>query len=425
SGLNQTLRDAYVGFRRLFILSLCKLPAAFLYVSFASDPTEVWGLLFTFGFGFGEVLLGLHAFRDFFVGLTDLSAGDDSQDVLSSPLYVGLTEVKLLTYLFVIAKAVLTVLPELTTLSSDEYGIVTATGIVSFAGYRMLFTAVAVVISLLIGIVWYIRIFRYVRILSKDADFNENLNTRYNQEVLSNKSLLDRSRIFLSLSILSVAAVFSLEFKFDGFNYLPHAVFLTMMLIAILMLRSAYPKEAGKCGKICLVNLVASVAVWIYTFLFIQSFYGTILSDTDEGAAFTVSEVLELRMRRDFGIIYGYLGMVAAAAVEAVLFILLLLFLRKLILPIIRDHTGGTLAPDGHIIGGNPEKNTLPTRRILDAVIIVGAVSSLSGVVHAALLPYLPAYWIADFILRLVYLSLSLYLYSRIRYEMKDRYDLG
>lgn len=426
SRLNQTLKDAYIGFRRLLILSLFKLPAALLYISFATDPTEVWGLIFTFGFGFGEVWLGLRAFRDFFVGLTDLSAGDENQDVLSSPLYVGLTEVKMLTCLFIVTKAVLTALPELATLTSDEYGVVTSTGIVSFAGYRLLFTAIAFVIVLLIGIIWYVRIFRYIRKLSKDVEFNKNFTERYRDEVLSNQTLLNRSRIFLSLSVLSAAAVCSLEFKFDGFNYLPHAVFLTLMLIGFQMLRSCYPKEAGNCLKTGIANLMVSVAVWIYDFLFILSFYGNILTDTDEGAAFSVSQVLELKMRSNFGIIYGYIGTIAAAAVEAALFILLLLLFRKLMLSVIRDHTGGILAADGHIIGGGDlQKNTKPTRKILDAVVAVGAISSLSGVVHAALLPYLPAYWIADFLIRLLYMALSLLLFSRIRYDMKDRYNLS
>ncbi len=424
--LNLTLHDAFADFRNLLILSLCKLPALWVYLSFAGGTGDVWGLLFAFGFGFFEAFFGVRAFRGLFNGLTLLANAREGEEAAHSSVFVRLKEVRLLTYLFIVAKPTLATLPELTNLTSEEYGTVTAAGILSPARFRILFTVAAAVIVLILGIAWFISIADYFRRIRKDSAFLEEIEERYQLEILSNPIRFATNRIFTALILLIVAAVFSLEFKFDGFNDLPHPIFLSIILCALLYLKRIYPIQCKKAARTTLIAIVGTAAAWVYTFVFVYSFYSIYLTDSSEGASFSVSSVLDTLLLRDFGTIYGFWGMIAAAVIDGALFVWVLFSLRELLLTIIDEHTGGTIAPDGHLIGGGSiEKNTRPSKKLLNAVIAVGIVSALCGVLQTALLPYLPAFWMADMGVRICFIVLFILLICRIREDMKDRYDLN
>lgn len=423
--LNLTLRDAFTAFRNLLILNLVKLPALWIYLSFAGGSGDVWGLLFTFGFGFFEAFFAVRAFRDLFDGLTALSNARSGEDVLLSPVFQQQKEVRLLTYLFMIAKPAFAALPELANLSSEEFGTVTANGIESMARYRMLFTVVAAGIVLILGIAWFVSIANYFRRIGTDRAFLDEIDTRYQREILSDPVKTVTSRIFIGLNLLIAAALFSLEFKFDGFNDLPHPIFLAIILFVVLYLRSVYPVQCKKAACGTVAAIIGSTLAWVYTFSFVYSFYSIYLTDSAEGAGFSVSAVLETKLLRDFNIMYGFWGMIAATVLDGALFIWVLFTLRGLLLTIIKDHTGGTIAPDGHLIGGgNLEKNTKPARDLLNAVVAVGAISAVSGVAQTALLPYLPEYWMADMAIRICFVVLFILLIGKIRADMKDRYEL-
>lgn len=426
SRLNLTLRDAFGDFGKLLILTLCKLPALWIYFSFAGGTGDVWGLLFAFGFGAFEAFFAIRAFKGLFDGLAALANAQPGADIPESAVFRRLDEVRLLTYLFSVIKPMLAALPELSNLSSEEFGTVTSDGIQSLSRFRLLFTVAAAAIVLILGIAWFVRIAGYFRRIGADRDFLEMLNRRYESEVQSDPLRLSVARISTALTLLTVGAVFCLEFKFDGFNLLPHPLCLGIFLGAVLWLRRIYPEPCRKASRTLIAAIIGTAVTWAYSFAYIWSFYSLYLTDTSEGADFSVSSVLETLMLRDFNVIYGYYGLIAAALIDGALFLWALLSLRGLLTAIIRDHTGGTVAPDGHLIGGGSmERNIRPTLFLLNAVIIAGAVSGLSGAAQAALLPYLPAYWMIDMAIRLVFIVLLIALTGKIRSEMKDRYDLG
>lgn len=425
SRLNLTLRDAYSDFWRLMIVGLCKLPALWVYSAFAGGSGDVWGLLFSFGFGIFEAFYAIRAFKGLFDGLTLLANDRPDVDIAGSAVFHRLSEVRLLTYLFMAIKPLFAALPELCNLSSEEYGTVTSEGIQSVARFRLLFTVAAAAIVLILGIAWLVRIAGYFRRIGKDRDFLAALDLRYREEILSDPLRQNVSRVGTALILIGAAALFSLEFKFDGFNVLPHPIFLGILLGAVLWIRKIYPARCKKAVRSIGIAIVGSAAAWAYTFAYVWSFYSVYLTDSAEGADFSVSSVLETLLLRDFNMIYGYYGMIAAALIDGALFLWVLLCLRGLLTDIIRDHTGGTFAPNGHLIGGGSiEKNIRPILNLLNVVTLFGGISALSGVVFAALLPYLPAYWMADMGLRILYIVLTLALISKIRWEMKNRYDL-
>jgi hypothetical protein len=422
--LNLSFSESFDAFQKLLILSLVRIPASLLYVMLSSDSDEVWGLIFTFAFGLLDTYYAWKAFTALFSGLRGLS-DSDPENKISTLIGCGYGEVRGLTTIFVVLKSLLALLPELTTLSSSDYGTVTTSGIQSMSSYRYLFTVLACLIGLLIGIYWYIRIFLYFRRLGKNTAFLAYGKERYQLEITEHEDYWAKKRLLRGLSVLAIGSILALEFKFDGFNYLPHPIFIAVIVYALSLFRPDYPKQSKSAEKCGLCYLIVSALCWAYSLWFIRSFYSVILDSSDEGATFSISSILELNLGKRFDILYEFIGYIVAAAIDSLLFILFLLFLRRLLLAIVADHTGGTYSSDGHLIGEKAIRQEQKMfHKLIQAFTGIGILSGLSAIAQAALLPYFAAYWILDFLIRVLWIAIFFVLIRKIQDSLKDRYTI-
>lgn len=422
--LNASMNDAKNNFARLFAVSFLKIPCALIYIGEASSPSESWGLLFTIGFGFLDILYGTRAFTNFFDAIEDL-ANSDERISSDTPSLRKLKEYRALSTVFIWAHAILPVLPELTTLTNSEYGTVTSNGIVSLANYKTLFTVLAAVIGLIIGIYWYISIVRFLRGVKKDKIvFNaicEKIATREHELAPVNevRGILS----FLSLSIIGI--ILTLELKFDGINYLPHTLFALVFFVAALSLSKKY-SHAKKLVLPSALYAGVSALSWGYTLWFIMSFFSEYLNDTAEGLAFSVSDVLGSFLKKSFPMLYKYIGMCVFSAIDALFFVIFLWVLRALFSRIVKDHAGGTYAPDGHLIGRSELEVTQKSLKLnVNAMFALGVLSAISGVAYPITLPYFPEWWMFDALIRLAFIAVSLKLVFALRDCLKDRYDIS
>lgn len=422
--LNASMSDAKTNFQKLFAVSFLKIPCALIYIGEASSPGQSWGLLFAIGFGFLDVLYGTRAFTGFFDAIEDL-ANSDERIASDIPSLRKIKEYRALSSVFIWARAILPALPELTSLTSSEYGTVTSNGIVSLANYKTLFTVFAAVIGLIIGIYWYISMVSFLRGIKKDSTvfgvICEKITSR--EWELAPVNEVRGILSFLSLSIIGI--ILTLELKFDGINYLPHALFALVFLAAALSLSKKYAPAKKMVLPSALYAGVSAVS-WGYTLWFIMSFFGEFLNDKAEGLAFSVSDVLYSYVRKSFPMLYKYIGMCVFSAADALVFIIFLWVLRSLFAQIIKDHAGGTYAPDGHLIGKSELEATQRSLRLnLSVMFALGVLSALSGVAYSVTLPYFPEWWMFDALIRLAFIAVALKLIFAMRDCLKDRYDIS
>ncbi len=424
SFLNMSMAEARKSTVILLIISFCRVPASLLYISMASDTTQQWGLIFAIAFAICEIIYGRRMFDSFFDGIYDFVCSDDNLSP-EMPLFFRHKECNIITSVFIIMKSVLSALPELTTLASTDYGVVTSEGISTVANYHGIFTIFSAIIVLIFGIYWYVRLNIYLKGLQNDDYFINTAKTKCANSENSDSEKREIKIVLLSLFLFCIAFILSFEPIFDNINYLPHFIFAGVFLLSFLILSSKY--EAAKSAIApCITYIVISLASWIYSVYFVLSFFSDFLNDSAEGLSFSVSSVLQVYISKSIDILYKFIGMCVASLIDSVFFIIFLIALRKLMARIIDSFTGGTYAPDGHLIGS---KEVLHTQKSLhnnlNLMFCMGIISAVSSVLRTSLTTVFPTWWLFDTVIRIIFIAVALKLVFDIRYCIKDKYDIN
>ncbi len=162
------------------------------------------------------------------------------------------------TRVFVVANAILALLPEVTAIFGVDYaGGKTA---VDWSRFVDLFRTFAAFFSLILSVVWLVSyLVFWIRIL-RDRALCERLEARYAREILPLTRRLDLRRLQLSFCILILASIFLIDLRVEGMDLLP--VFLLPVLALVgLYLGGTYCRPSrgqGICLLIAAVLLFAS-----------------------------------------------------------------------------------------------------------------------------------------------------------------------
>ena len=237
SRVENAMSDAANRLKQLFILSLCKLPC--LYVYALISPTEqIWILLLSLVFGAAEAFFGVLAFGALFRSLDNLANAERDHGI-----FKNLQTVRVMTLIFVIAKPLFAVLPDLTLLADDRYGTVTGGGIVSLQSYRTVFTVFAFAAILVFGIVWLVTVIRYFKAVSREKGFLEELSVKIESFYREDTKLSFRYYI-TTLTFLFYALIFCLELKIEGYSILPPMISAVLFIITAYLFYRNVRKEA-------------------------------------------------------------------------------------------------------------------------------------------------------------------------------------
>ncbi len=234
----------------------------------------VWSLLFAFVFLVLEWYFMLPAWRSFFEGLSSI-AGHSS----------GTSRMISLTRWFVILKTLLCVLPEATVLTSFEsdtgshytsfdaetgttlftdwftsFGADAGNSVFTFDWYTYvaMFRTIAIVISLVFGVLWWIAYMRWLNRLRTDSELQQRLCEQYDAEILPDVGFLLNRRVNTSFAFFRVAAFFAASLMLSYRECLPDWVAAVLFLVGILMLGTFFP-YIKRCSALAV--LVAAVSV--------------------------------------------------------------------------------------------------------------------------------------------------------------------
>ncbi len=261
------MREASNGFRKLFYVSVVKIPALVIMLTMASQRITI--LLFTTSFAVLELYFLFPAVINFFEGLFYLGQHFNYESAIKADgKHAAPEAIRLVTLIFVSAKAVLSFLPD--TAFLFEYDPLTGKGFaVTSIQYAMLL-AVAFLLSLIMGIVWLSYILPYFRSLSKEAPLplDDSVKQRENR----------RLRLSLPYFLFSLAAVLSVDLVVDDVvllpDYLSAACFLLLALLSFRLRR-------GIGGIALAASGIYTLCTILYT-VYHRSFY-SLYSVSDVG----------------------------------------------------------------------------------------------------------------------------------------------
>lgn len=330
------LADASLEFRRLFWITLSKIPAWLLasLITARSVGEQSILLSMTFAYAVLETVFGIRAFAHLFAGLNHLGTRYDGGECLyvrpprkrllkrrSAPRTRRFDGLFTLSCVFLILKALLCVLPELTLLSDyDSLGYVTPDSAVLYR-YRPLLTGIACLLALVIGLVWLCKMLAYVRHIRRATAFWEGLSALYAKTVLPNTGLfvLRRTRIFAALA--SAAAFTSVDMYLDEINYIPDFISALLFLLAALVVL----REVGAPAKALLLSSCFYLATSLLTYVTMWRFTGE----------YVYSSVHKIERARTLFLHYA-----GANAAEQIAFLACVWALAAVYMQLVHAHTG-------------------------------------------------------------------------------------
>ena len=415
SHINAAMTEAASRFKILLIVSLCKLPCLYVY-SIVTPEEQIWILLLSLAFGITEAVLGFLAFGSLFTSLDGLC--DQTRD---SHVTAKLPTVRLMTSIFVIVKPVMAILPDLTLLIDDRYGVVTAFDR-SLKSFRGLFNVFSFVLTLIFGIIWLVTVLGYFRGIRKDSAFLDEIAEKiaaYEKEDRRGKFRY----LITTLGFLLYAFLFCLELKIEGYSILPPFVNAALFGIATYLLyrfyRGGEKKPLAKTAFISsIVYFVTATVGYILSVRFTDAYYH---EDVGDGFA----NQMQVWLPRNFEASTDILVINIVVALSQIAFAVMAVMLYRLFFDIVETY------------GGNPEsildeRDRTPEMREREAYAdktvkaalhkgkkLFLAVSLLTAI-SSALFPMLEIYFNEFFMIDLVIRTLFVILTSTYIVRLKN-----
>ncbi len=407
--------DASGYFRNFAIVSVLKTVS--FPVLFIISATEVtWLLLLSFVFGCLEIFYGIMSFSSLFEGLyysAERGAG--------VAIFDGYDKIRSFTIFFICFKPLASFLPEITSLSSEDYGTVTDTGIVSFAKFRLPLMIAFFVISLAVGIVWYIFMRKYLKKVLSDDEYTASLCEKYYKFREDSPQLIERRTVLSSVLLFMAAAICSLEIKLDGINYIPHMVGAVFFVLAFARVKKIFDKTA-RAGIILswIYAALASVS-WAFSFFFTKKYI--ISSSSEVGLTLGYGQQISTYLGTNEEITTNFTVMCILYAIETIAFISVLVFAGKTLSKILIRHGGKPI----YELGQSHDmrvilRSTAVERMWTGITVVLGIVSAILGVCQLVFVATEVNLWVPDLVLRICWVIVFVHTCDKIKESVKEKY---
>lgn len=209
------MREASDGFRKLFYLSLVKLPAFVVMLTLATQRVTI--TLFSLSFAVLELVFLLPTVKNLFEGLFYLGERFNCPAALRTDgKRSGSNTVCTVTYAFLIAKIALSTLPDFCFLF--EYDPLTGEGFTVSSTQYLFVASGAFLLVLVCGILWLSYILPYLRGLANDEGI-KNLETPLRSDIRKREN----QRLYLSLPffLFGATTALSLDIVIDRVAIVP------------------------------------------------------------------------------------------------------------------------------------------------------------------------------------------------------------
>jgi len=438
-------------FKWCLVTSLVKIPFYMMALSMMSDD-QFMTLLFLFVGGLFDAYFAYNAFNSFFDGLSSSTPSNASDPNYKCAVFNNFEKIRKFTLVFVILKPVLYIAPELTKIDNNEFGEVTTNGIATLYRFYNIFVALSAFIALVVGIVWYVKIRKYLKGVLADSFYINSLEEKYKREFSDNNEKSQSFYLLRVFTFLTVAFVFLLKFQLDGINFIPPFLFPLFVCICSLYMKDTDKEILKKIKLLSLVNVGVSLIYWIYNIVFVKSFM--IVDNTDYGMTLSYAEQLDMMINSDFDTLYGFIGLCVISFISSVLEIILVKLLFDRLLYIAKTHSfthfdekHDVLSTPSDIFENEQNNSNLKlfkaSRAFCYIVVAFEFISTALTTLYPELVSKLirsipdypqffrylrsiltnvmPSLWTIDFVLRIIFVVLISVLITRMRDAYKTR----
>lgn len=235
---------------------------AVMLFSIIANFDSTMKLTFVFALAVLDIFFTLPALTSFFDGLS-YSQFRESDRAESQKL----ANAQKMTAVFIIARAVGAVVPELTALVTD-YGYVTSGGTGSTKALENLLSVICFVAVLVLGIVWLSAVVPALTEVKKNRSFLDAVEKKYISDVLNNKALRIKRSVKGFWHIWFAAFFFLLCISLEYHFIIPEFGFGICTFFAFGKART-YDEERKKTNVLCFANailmLLGYIFLWIYS----------------------------------------------------------------------------------------------------------------------------------------------------------------
>ncbi len=428
--ISDSLEDARRNFLRLFWISLSHIPAFALMIfisgSFVSEKTSI--LVFAFVYAVVEFVLinnALTSLIDGFVYVGERYNGDCCfYESKKNGRKIDVSHLRFFSTVFLIVTKGMSVAPNLVYLydTSLGYGTVTnpyVTNPVEFIGP---ITAICFIPGMIVGIVWAIRMHRYVSGIKMDEDFVVVVD-----ELLSNKALHDTAvykyrRISTAVYILTSALILCVDIYIDEFNIIPDLVAAALMLSAAVYMKKKFAEASAAAIAVSALYTAAEALM-----LAVAVYFNGEFKFSDVGRVVEADGAYGL-----------YIGVLCVCELLFVVSVAMLLSSYSRVL------TGGfrMAVRQGHMKAGkdifyekHKKKNTLSVLlALLAGICHIVQIYSMGDMNRVLLdknsytdatgmyVPSLEGFWMVSIVVNVVFIAFSCYTLANSREELKERF---
>ena len=302
---------------------------------------------------------------------------------------------------FIIATSILNTLPELSALSyvpGDDT-------VFQMYDYIALFRGFCMMISLIFGIVFVCRVVRYTRDIGVDLGYYARLHALYEQDVLLHPERQTQKYLRRTFVLITLFAVFTMDFSVDRINVLPDFVAALLLLAAFWLLRR-YVSCVARYMAVAAGYAVASVAHFIVN----TSFWSRYNPES---------------IARSERIRVAYIPVQVLAALEGVLLLLSVICLFRMLYEVIDRYTGYEI--EGTANYSREEKLREEHRELQRALLpaqVLGVMTACSGPLYALIRPTVEFAWFFSALIPCVFAIVLTTRLLRIRDGIDSRFML-
>lgn len=381
--MNAKIADAATYFRRMVLLGVARMVAVLVVYGMAS-PTErpTMQLLCSFVLCVLDCMTLIPAWKNLSGGLLYLATrhgGEALFDVSYKKKNIKrdktlLDKITKSTVVFLVAREVLSTLPEFSVLTSPQGGadVTTRTSLYEYIGFMRQMCSIIVVIW---GIVWLVKFLRFGFHLGHDKLFFEQMREKYQNEVLTRPELFARRGVKSAMVFMCIGMAFSVDFFLADIYTIPLCVtpdFLLGLLVMVgLLIIRKYVKSSRFISTMIVTVVYTALAAmeWAMQLIYIDM--------RDMRWAYH-DEVFFERWQH----------MIVVKVLTSLAFIVLMVFLVKLLGDAVNRYTGFSVtAHDSQ----NPNERIKELHRELKkrlwVAFGVGVASAISSVMYIITLP--------------------------------------
>ena len=242
SDLNSYIADALKRFRTLIWISMGGLLMQYyIYNVLAKEPKlnpqeiPTMVLLCAFIMAVPQIYFAVPAWRDLFLGFWQLAERHDGEAVFHyGKRNSNLCErMRRASSVFVVLSALLSVLPEMSVLTTFEYEVEK----LPFDWYQFvwLFRVSAVMVLTILFLVWIIRFIRFILLFTRDRTMMQSIEERYERDILPQTDMLSMRRLRFGIVFLIIGASLTLNVCIEEKILIPSVLCAVFTCIGVLI----------------------------------------------------------------------------------------------------------------------------------------------------------------------------------------------